>query len=199
MAGTRQFDEGEVLDRVMKVFWERGYEAASIDDIEQATGLRRGSLYNAFGGKEEMFARAFERYTQAVARPVRDHLRQPDPRQAIRGWLDAHLARMADGHNPRGCLATNSCLEAPPGDGPLSRLVRDNAASAESEIYHALLRAQEAGYLKPGQDLRALAHFLHGVTRGMAVLHKATGDLTGARDMADVAMAIFQDAQTKTH
>ena len=58
MARPREFDEDEVLEKALAVFWAKGFEGATVDDLEQATGLGRGSLYGAFGGKHELFLRA---------------------------------------------------------------------------------------------------------------------------------------------
>ena len=194
MVGVKQFDEAAVLDRIMTLFWQRGYDATSIDDLVAATGLKRGSLYNAYGGKDEMFLRAFDRYIDHVGTPVRERLKAPDARAAIRSWLAGHLERMADPDNPPGCLATHACLEMAQRDDAIGRRVRDSMVAMESLLYDALRRAQAQGHLGPEQDLRALARFFHGTLRGMALLHKATGDISAVRDMADVATSIFDEA-----
>src|ERR1700738_3778032 len=62
MAGVKQFDRDEVLDRAMAAFWTRGYEATSIDDLVEATGINRGSLYGTFGDKRRLFLSALHRY-----------------------------------------------------------------------------------------------------------------------------------------
>ena len=67
MARPRQFDPDEVLDRSMREFWERGYRETSVDDLVNATGVRPGSLYDAFpGGKRRLFLDALDRYSKLV-------------------------------------------------------------------------------------------------------------------------------------
>src|SRR6202011_688874 len=66
MAGVKQFDRDEVLDRAMAAFWTRGYEATSIDDLVQATGIGRGSLYGTFGDKRQLFLAALDHYWNTV-------------------------------------------------------------------------------------------------------------------------------------
>src|SRR5262249_57323898 len=68
MAGTKQFDHGTVVDRAMMLFWRKGYGRTSIQDVEKATRLRRGSLYNAFGDKQGLFVAALKRYETTVSR-----------------------------------------------------------------------------------------------------------------------------------
>ena len=83
MARPREFDEEEVLDRALDVFWRRGYGATSVEDLTAATGLGRGSLYAAFGDKETLFLTCLRRYHLRGQEVVSQALQQPDPRQAI--------------------------------------------------------------------------------------------------------------------
>ena len=62
MVGTRQFDEQEVIATALEVFWRKGLHDATMQDLAAATGVQRGSLYNAYGDKEEIFLRAFDQY-----------------------------------------------------------------------------------------------------------------------------------------
>ena len=64
MAGIKRFDKDNVPDRAMRVFWERGYEANSIDDLLKATGINRGSLYGTFGDRRSLFLSALDRYVE---------------------------------------------------------------------------------------------------------------------------------------
>ena len=186
MAAARRLDREAALEQIMRAFWERGYEATSIDDLEAATGLKRGSLYHAFGDKAGMYKAALARYRECVDEPIRAVLDDPDPRRAISRFLEAHLAALADRGRPPGCLTTNACLEAdrtPVGAG------RDSLLAAETALCDALRRAQAAGTIAPGRDLRALARFFVGVVRGAAVVHRATGDVGFARDILREALA----------
>ncbi|MEM8645620.1 MAG: helix-turn-helix domain-containing protein, partial [Pseudomonadota bacterium] len=64
MSGRKQFNEDEALEAAMRAFWQRGYEATSLSDLEAATGLNKSSLYNAFESKEALFVRCLERYSE---------------------------------------------------------------------------------------------------------------------------------------
>ena len=85
MAGVRQFDPDEVVDRAMEVFWTRGYESTSIDDLVEATGINRGSLYNAFGDKQGLFLAAIDRYWTTFADDMVAALSDRDPTQRSEG------------------------------------------------------------------------------------------------------------------
>jgi TetR/AcrR family transcriptional repressor of nem operon len=113
MAGTKQFDHGTVVDRAMMLFWRKGYGGTSIQDLEKATRLRRGSLYNAFGDKRGLFVAALKRYETTVSQERIKQLSNPDPYRAIEGFLDTLVTQMSEPSRPRGCLHTNTSLEFP--------------------------------------------------------------------------------------
>ena len=194
MVGVRQFDEDAVIAEVMDVFWRQGYGATTMDNLAKATGVQRGSLYHAFGGKEELMLAALDRYTQRFSARHRKALEAKDLTEAIEDFLRAHMERMADSKNPAGCLVTNSALECVGHNDAIDRQIVAILSAAETALYDRLRQAQKEGGLKPGQDLRALARFLLGVTRGMAVLHRAFGDLAMVRDVADTAMLAVKAA-----
>src|ERR1700730_11789741 len=81
MAGVKQFDRDEVLDRAIVAFWTRGYEATSIDDLVEATGINRGSIYGTFGDKRRLFLMALDRYW---VNAMMEELSDPDPRRALK-------------------------------------------------------------------------------------------------------------------
>ena len=96
MAGIKQFDRHEVLDRAMAVFWEHGYEATSIQDLLEATGINRGSLYATFGNKQQLFLAVLDHYAEKVGTSMLAELKDPDPRRAIARMFSALLRRTSD-------------------------------------------------------------------------------------------------------
>jgi len=191
MAGVKQFDQDEVLDRAMAVFWERGYEATSIQDVVEATGLNRGSLYATFSDKKQLFLAVLAHYANRVGAPLMAELADPDPRQAIERMFAAILRRARDPTQPRGCLITNTALECPQSGDDISRTIAAWVGQQESALYQVLLRAQATGALPRTQDCRALARFFVGVAQGLNVVHKAIADPAVLQDMIRVAMQVW--------
>src|ERR1700680_977386 len=113
MAGVKQFDRNEVLDRAMAVFWQNGYQATSIQDLVDATGVNRGSLYTTFGDKCGLFLAVLDHYAERIARPLMAGLDDPDPRRAIERMFESIIRRNSDPAWPRGCLDPNTSLECP--------------------------------------------------------------------------------------
>jgi TetR/AcrR family transcriptional repressor of nem operon len=197
MAGVKQFDRGEVLDRAMVLFWKRGYEATSIRDLVAATGINRGSIYATFGDKKGLFLAVLDRYGEKIAKPLMAELADPDPRRAIERMFDSIIRRTSDPRFPRGCLNTNSSLECPGSGDEITRKIADGFGRQESAIYCVLQRAQAEGSLPLTLDPRALARFFVAVAQGLNVVNKAVADPGVLQDIAGVAMTIWGAAAGK--
>jgi TetR/AcrR family transcriptional repressor of nem operon len=189
MAGIRQFDHDSVVDRAMMLFWRRGYGGTSVQDLEKATRLRRGSLYNAFGDKQGLFVAALRRYETTVGQERIKQLSNPDPYRAVQGFLDTLVMQMSEPSRPRGCLHTNTSLELPNAPDEVLRIIAERTAGIEGAIYLVLRRAQADGTLDRAADARALARFYLGVAKGIGVLHKVFGDASALRDIVKTAMS----------
>ena len=188
MAGIKQFDRRDVLDCAMAVFWARGYEATSVQELLDAMGINRGSLYATFGNKQQLFLAVLDHYADKVSRAMLAELEDPDPRRAIVRMFAMLLHRTSDPNWPRGCLNTNTALECPGSGDAITRTVAERLGQQESALYHVLHRAQVAGTLDRGQDCRALARFLVGVAQGVNVVHKAGADLATLQDIVAIAL-----------
>ena len=198
MAGVKQFDRDEVLDRAMALFWRRGYEATSIQGLVEATGINRGSLYTTFGDKRRLFLAVLDHYSERVGRPMMAELNDPDPRRAVERMFESIIRRTSDAKWPRGCLNTNTSLECPGAGDDIGRKIAERLGQQESAIYHVLRRAQSEGLLDQAQDARALARFFVGVAQGLNVVHKAAPDPAILKDMVKVAMRVWETARAPT-
>src|SRR5258707_6858856 len=111
MVGTRQFDEDALLEAALKAFWHNGFGATSMIDVAEATGVQRGSLYNAYGDKERLFLLAYERYASRFLDSVRQALSNPDPAVALMELFKGVVANMTEGAPSRGCLTTKTAIQ----------------------------------------------------------------------------------------
>jgi TetR/AcrR family transcriptional repressor of nem operon len=163
----RQFDPADVDEALLGVFWSRGYARASIEEISDATGLLRGSLYAAYGSKEEMFRAAVRRYVAdlaaALATPARGLV-------AIEHVLETVARLTLEDTERRGCLILNAVPEA----HALSAETRAELARA-LESMPALLRARlrEAQADATDADLDSLGALLFAATVSIRVLGRA--------------------------
>jgi AcrR family transcriptional regulator len=190
MAGRKQFDVDGALDTVMTLFWERGYAETSLDHIVTATGLGKGSLYGAFGGKPEMFRRALDRYADTYGHQYEAALTGlSDPAAAIQAFFDVVLARIADPDLPGGCLIALSAMAAPTLDGTSRMHVRALLERQRKRVQAAL----EGGTSNPG----ALALSVVGTNQALAVMDRAGAS---AADLAGIAAVVVDGVRaSKKH
>ncbi|EDY56596.1 MULTISPECIES: TetR/AcrR family transcriptional regulator [Streptomyces] len=165
----RAFDIDEALDRAVLVFWSKGFEGASLDDLTEAMGISRPSLYRAFGNKEDLFYKALERYTEGLTAYFAQALTEPTSRAVATAVLHGTVEAATVPGLPAGCLGVLGALAT----GDESRPVRDALiAWREEGIAHLTRRfqqAMDAGDLPPSTDPHLLALYLRTVANGIAV------------------------------
>lgn len=173
MARTKEFDEATVLVKARDLFWERGFTATSIQDLEKALGMNRSSIYRFFGGKRQLYDRTLADYrTENMARLRKDLLESND----LRGSLIELFVKTARQAHPdckssaRGCYVANATTE-------MANLSSEALAfSAESReqfvaiMVDALARAQVQGKLRKQADPIELANYLFVCYNGLQVV-----------------------------
>jgi AcrR family transcriptional regulator len=180
----REFDFDKALDKALAVFWEKGYEGASLPDLTEAMGINRPSLYAAFGNKEGLFRRAMERYEEGPASYVREALAQPTARKVVESLFAGGIDVVAGGKNPGGCFAVQAAL-ACGDDARVARAVlAERRQAAQLALRKRLLQAKAEGDLPKNAGVAALARYVFTVMHGMAV--QAAGGAT-KRELQAVA------------
>lgn len=183
-----EFDEAEALDRAMVVFWREGFEAASLDDLVQATGVGRQSLYNKFGDKRALFMRCLRRYTERFEASVREHLERERPVDRAFERLFERFLKESDEEKRMGCFMVNTAMELARSDVAAGDLIAGNQRALEAIFTGALEAARARGELPRGFACPAVARFLLGTLLGVTVLQKSDPRSPAARDMVEVAL-----------
>jgi TetR/AcrR family transcriptional repressor of nem operon len=188
MGRPREFDPDEVLDQCMKVFWSKGYEATSLDDLLRETGLARQSLYNGFGGKHALFLAALRRYDEQSDQMLRESFEGNRPvRDALLTFMLGIVDRSEE-RRRRGCFMVNSAVELSPHDPETAKLVAAQHRSMERFLQRELEGAKARGEIPVEKNPRALARFLVGFLNGLNVVAKVNPDRAALRDMVNVAL-----------
>jgi TetR/AcrR family transcriptional repressor of nem operon len=144
----RQFDENEVLDSIIELFWDRGFENASLSDIVEAAGLNKSSLYNTFGSKDELFFAAIDRYMN-YRKTMLDESLSGDGFDLIEMFLEFMRIETASDGGCRGCLAINACTELGLRDPRAQQLADKYRAMFRDRLRPALRTAADRGELDP--------------------------------------------------
>lgn len=177
MARPREFDEEQVLQQALEVFRAKGFEGTTLDDLERATGLRRASLYGAFGDKRSLFLKVLGRYCETSLRDRLALLQEAGAGRAEIVALFRSLARdLACDRERRGCLVTNCSVEFADRDPDFACQVARSLDQFERGFAEAIRRAQAQGEMAPGRDPVRLARFLTTCIEGMLVLARVRPD-----------------------
>lgn len=170
MVGARQFDEQEVIAIALDVFWQKGLHDATMQDLATATGVQRGSLYNAYGDKESIFLRAFDKYTERFLETASRSLADGDVATRLRTFFEVVIKNMTGGSPPRGCLTTRTALDAGISSKDVRERVHHLLSRLEELIAQAIASASDGNLT---MDVTALARVIATFTRGLAVMERA--------------------------
>ena len=170
MARPRNFDEQQVVERAMDLFWSKGYRETTPRELMEATGLSKSSLYATFGNKEGLFLRAMARYVALNRAQMRSMLAQPDLRSALEQMYEMVIQMSLGGPEGRTCLVCTTTLEAGAEDEALLASVQEGQRQILGVFQERLEQAQREGQLSPERDARGLAHFLMSNNNGIQVL-----------------------------
>jgi TetR/AcrR family transcriptional regulator, transcriptional repressor for nem operon len=190
MPRPKEFERDVVLDRAMRVFWSRGYEATSIQHLVDRMGIQRGSLYDTFGDKRTLFFAAIERYDRVVTAKLMAALDEPaSGKEAIGKFFRLKVELALESGRPRGCLVTNSAAELASRDRGAATRVGGVLTKIEAAFHRAVVRAQRAGEIDRSRNSRALARFLTSSAQGLSVMAKTFPERAVLEDIVKVTLA----------
>ncbi len=192
MAGKKAFDPSRVLEKAMHAFWERGYESLSIEDLVQATGIGRGSLYGTYTDKHSLYLAALERYIASVKAQTTALLDQGGTlHEVLQRLFQAQLDALLGDPAHRGCFLTNASLEVAPHDPEVNEIVQLAYQDLEEGLYRLLIKAQIAGEITWKDDPHQLARFLVATLVGIRVLARGQQDRLVLQDIVKTALSVF--------
>ncbi|MEM7711139.1 MAG: TetR/AcrR family transcriptional regulator [Pseudomonadota bacterium] len=197
MPRPRSFDEDAVIDAAMLAFWRGGYDETPIGALEEATGVKRISLYNAWGDKEGLFLAALDRY-HLGAREVYEGMVAEnglDGIQRLFRSMSSEAAAGAPAHS--GCLMVNTVLDVRRMSDPLRAKIAEYRAMLLDSFRAALAKAHQDGELSLSIDeIDARAEFLLAVLWGLLALIRQSQETTSAQAAAEVAVQTVEGWRT---
>lgn len=170
-----EFDPDTALEAAMQVFWAKGYELTSMQDLLAAMNLSKSSLYQAFGGKQALFRSCMTRYADQIATRLRQRLNEAASGMA---FIDAFLHSVLEETQgtPRGCLVMNTASEFAQNDVLIAQDVSTSIERFRQILQSAVERAQQEGDIAPERHARTLASFLVSSMSGLKTQAKAGAD-----------------------
>jgi TetR/AcrR family transcriptional repressor of nem operon len=184
-----QFDPDVALGSAMALFWRKGYEATSLQDLLQATGLSKSSLYQTFGNKHSLFESSLERYRRDMLAQMQEVLERAQSgwsfiEQTFRGVVEETRGKNAR----RGCFIMNTATEFAQSDQAIARLVKQATRMFTEVFESAVIRAQEEGDISSEVDPRAYAKYLLSSLSGLKTMVKAGATAAEINAIADMVL-----------
>src|SRR5271169_2970144 len=198
MTRPREFNEIAAVQSAMNCFWQRGYEATSMRDLAASMGMSAPSLYNAFGDKQRLFARALERYLDCNAR---DRVRRLEsslpPKEAIHRFFAEIIDHSINDRERKGCFLVNSALEVAPHHKELGAVIAKQFGEIEAFFKRCILSAQADGTTPHGVDATNTARLLLGALLGIRVLARSASDRSLLEGVVQPALALLESPRHK--
>lgn len=192
MPAPKQHDTDAFIDRAMRVFWSRGYEGTSINDLVQATGVNRGSIYASFEGKRDIFLAALDRYDERYrARFLAGLAAAGSPREAILAAFRAAAEQVTTPESPAGCLIVNSAVELAPHDPEIAAAVTASLGELRAFFRQRIAEAQASGDIAPDLDAEATTTTLYALFLGLRVMSRASAPAAQKEQIVVQAMRLL--------
>ena len=191
MGRHREFDTEQALDAAMAVFWQKGYKGASFSDLSEAMKVARPGIYAAFGNKEALFLRAFDRYITRYMGFVTEALDEPTSFQVVERILRGSADIQTLDSSAQGCMSTNSAVGSSEEVEPVRRALARWQAETETALHKRLERAKAEGDLPDSANAGGLTRFIMALTQGMAVQAKAGATRVALYEVVDQALATW--------
>jgi AcrR family transcriptional regulator len=179
------------MQDIVRVFWEKGFEGASLSDLTAASGMAKPGLYAVFGDKQAMYAKALTHYFNGIGgSPLADLVNSSDPlRDVLRRYFVSIVETARDPTTPSGCFVVNSLIESGSMPAALVALSREFDRRRRDAFRTRLRAAQQAGELAPGTDADALADFFSSQVLALAVMVRADTEFDAVMRTIDVALS----------
>jgi AcrR family transcriptional regulator len=191
----KNFDRSVALQQAMKLFWERGYEGASFDDLIAAMGISASSFYNSFGSKERLYQEATEAYMAAAGQWFAGELNaDTDTRTAFHRLLTVAAREFTRNDRPTGCMISLACTQVPPALTCLRDAMVGYRGAAQSAMAARIQRGIEEGDVPKDTDVEALAAFYSALSRGLAVQARDGAPRERLQEIVEVGMRAWPTA-----
>lgn len=192
MARTKDFDENEVLTKAIQLFWHKGYNATSMQDLVDGLGISRSSLYDTYSDKHTLFLKALESYQLAGNAKIKEIVAQSvSSKETVIKLMELATNDLVGDKQQKGCFMVNAEVEVAPHDQEVSKLVCQNEQQMETAFFQVIKKGQESGEITNTQDALVLAKFIFNAVKGMQVTAKSSPDAISFGNIIRLTVAVL--------
>lgn len=193
MGRVREFDTQTALEAALAAFRRKGYEGTSVQDLVDATGVGRGSLYAAFGSKNKLYHAAMAHYREHYAMPITEALTcDAPPRELLREILISLVDDIVMDDTRQACLIVSASTERVAHDIRLAREIRQTIESIEDALTDVIAAGRQFGQVAGEQPARSIARFLITAMQGIRVMGAINPDRRSLMAIVDVALTSLE-------
>jgi TetR/AcrR family transcriptional repressor of nem operon len=192
MARTKDFDENEVLTKAMNLFWTRGYNTTSMEDLVAGLGISRSSLYDTYTDKHTLFIKALENYQSISAVKIQEIVNHPgSAKETVLKLVEMVTEGLLTGRQRKGCFLVNAGVEVAPHDKEVNNLVCRNDQQMEEIFCQVIQKGKKTGEIKNPRDARTLARFIFNTVKGLQVTAKSATDKSVFNEIILLAVSVL--------
>ncbi len=192
MARTKDFDEKDVLSKAVCLFWHKGYNATSMQDLVDHLGISRSSLYDTYGDKHSLYLKALDAYQQAGVQRIDKMIAgAATAKEAINQLIGLFTKEVLNDEQQKGCFMVNAEIETAPHDTAVNELITKNEQTMEDAFYKVVAQGQQNGDITSKTDARALARFLMNTVKGIRVSVRSVKDEAFFDDIINTSLQVL--------
>ena len=192
MARHKEFDQNKVVNKAMDLFWSRGYEATSVQELVDHLGIGRGSLYDTFGDKRSLYLNALDCYQERSGVELLELFEQTkSAKAALQQFFAAQIDTAIADPAQRGCFVVNTAVELAPHDAEIAEKVQAAFGKMEDAFCQLIAKGQQTGEIVSTQEPRCLARFLLNTLMGLRVMSKAKLGRKSLEDSVTIALSML--------
>lgn len=178
MARTKEFNEDKALDKAIEIFWHKGYNGTSAQDLVTHLGLSRSSLYDTFGDKQKLFVQSLKKYQKQSQDQIVDLFEKSENiKETLQDIFKQAVIESLEDRITKGCFMVNSSVELAMHDQEIAKIVQNSAKTMEEIFTNAVQKGQDLGHISKKMGAKVLARFIFNNYSGIRVLAR-----TGEKD-----------------
>ncbi|OIB00995.1 TetR family transcriptional regulator [Paenibacillus sp. LC231] len=192
MARSKEFEENEVLDKAMRLFWEQGYEKTSMTELVEHMGIHRRSLYDTFGDKHNLFLKAMDRFDDKISAALAGGVKRSKTASEALQFIFSFMIE-GDEDSPAGCLMVNSAVELAARDAEVDNKSTKSFTTAEQVLKEIILWGQREGEFTSTYNAEELAEYLHNVWIGLRVMARTSASKEKLHRITHISMKLLEE------
>ena len=192
MARTKDFDETKVLDKAICLFWHKGYNGTSMQELVDNLGISRSSLYDTYGDKHDLYIKALQHYQHSSGDEMSQIISNAKTaREAIKQLLEFVINNLMNDKQRKGCFMVNAGVEVAPHDPEVMRIITQNEQALEGQFLKTIEMGRARGDVSKKKDARALARFFGNTVKGIQVSAKSAKNKTAFADIIETSLSVL--------